>query len=289
MWDEALSGIKHRATAYSDHARLTVLGEIPSDGTALLMDETACKLPGLIALAATEGRTLEKAKRSKSWNHQKDEDIAFAKELMKSCWALYKASPTGLAAAKSYIRVAQEPSPSSPGVYPSKEIEWNLVKNSGTEWKDDISLRPQWAHNEQDPSFVESLFYLWRISNDETYRQWGWEMFKSYQNHTSTPLKDGFVSLSSVADPPQQVDIMNPLWLSRTLKFFYLLFAPRDLLPLDKVVYTAGGHVLPRFKLTRGLKTGWQRKARNDHASTASEGKAQKPVSSGSKKEEAAE
>lgn len=50
---------------------------------------------------------------------------------------------------------------------------------------------------------------------------------------------------------------------AETLKYFYLLFSPVDLLPLDSIVINTEAHMFPRFKLTRGLKTGWERKPRD--------------------------
>ena len=50
---------------------------------------------------------------------------------------------------------------------------------------------------------------------------------------------------------------------AETLKYFYLLFSPNDLLPLDSVVINTEAHIFPRFKLARGLKTGWERKPRD--------------------------
>jgi len=46
------------------------------------------------------------------------------------------------------------------------------------------------------------------------------------------------------------------------LKYFYLLFSPNDLLPLDKVVINTEAHAFPRFKLGPLFKTGWTRKPR---------------------------
>jgi len=46
------------------------------------------------------------------------------------------------------------------------------------------------------------------------------------------------------------------------LKYFYLLFSPNDLLPLDKVVINTEAHAFPRFNLGPLFKTGWKRKAR---------------------------
>tara|TARA_R110002060_G_scaffold18027_5_gene24909 strand:- start:182 stop:478 length:297 start_codon:yes stop_codon:yes gene_type:complete len=49
---------------------------------------------------------------------------------------------------------------------------------------------------------------------------------------------------------------------AETLKYFYLLFSPNDLLPLDKVVINTEAHAFPRFKLGPLFKTGWKRKPR---------------------------
>lgn len=49
---------------------------------------------------------------------------------------------------------------------------------------------------------------------------------------------------------------------AETLKYFYLLFSPNDLLPLDKVVINTEAHPFPRFKLGPLFSTGWKRKPR---------------------------
>ena len=36
------------------------------------------------------------------------------------------------------------------------------------------------------------------------------------------------------------------------------------MLPLDSIVINTEAHIFPRFKLTRGLKTGWKRKPRDE-------------------------
>jgi mannosyl-oligosaccharide alpha-1,2-mannosidase len=131
---------------------------------------------------------------------------------------------------------------------------------------------------------VESLFYMYRITGDEMYRQWGWEMFKSFVKYTAviekpTAKKDGgedgsadaedgdtgyitgFTSLSD-ADviPPIQRDNMESFWLAETLKYFYLLFSDRDFIPLEKTVFNTEAHPLPRFEMGKLFKTGWRRK-----------------------------
>lgn len=58
---------------------------------------------------------------------------------------------------------------------------------------------------------------------------------------------------------------------AETLKYFYLLFSPSNLLPLNSIVINTEAHIFPRFELSNILKTGWERKPRD------SDGKIIKP------------
>ena len=66
---------------------------------------------------------------------------------------------------------------------------------------------------------------------------------------------------------------------AETLKYLYLLFSPVDLLPLESIVINTEAHVLPRFKLARGLTTGWERKTRDEQGEIKERSKdSDKPV-----------
>jgi hypothetical protein len=72
-------------------------------------------------------------------------------------------------------------------------------------------------HNLQRPETVESLFYMWRITGDEMYREWGWEMFKSFMKYSAVEEGGGFTSLSDAnVIPPVTKDNMESFWLVRT-------------------------------------------------------------------------
>ncbi|EQL38740.1 mannosyl-oligosaccharide alpha-1,2-mannosidase [Blastomyces dermatitidis ATCC 26199] len=129
---------------------------------------------------------------------------------------------------------------------------------------------------------------MYRILEDETYRHWGWQMFKNFVNHTSISEKDkeppirdsynknvdpetkkkvrtshirAFTSLDNVdVIPAVQRDNMESFWLAETLKYFYLLFSDRDFLPLEGSVFNTEAHVFPRFQMGELFKTGWKRK-----------------------------
>lgn len=33
------------------------------------------------------------------------------------------------------------------------------------------------------PETVESLYYMWRLTGEQQYREWGWEIFQAFQKH----------------------------------------------------------------------------------------------------------
>jgi mannosyl-oligosaccharide alpha-1,2-mannosidase len=50
------------------------------------------------------------------------------------------------------------------------------------------------------------------------------------------------------------------------LKYFYLLFGPDDVLPLDQIVLNTEAHPFPRFDMNKKhFKTGWKRIPRDEH------------------------
>lgn len=302
-----MTGIRKHLIAYTKHSQMTILGERPNGLQGSLhpkMDHLACFMPGTIALGATGGLPLSEAKKSPNWSQRQDEEILLATELMKTCWATYRATKTGLAAEITYFNM-DEPPRMMTDMYPESTISTGNHKSGGKDlplvskpldetsnWKDDIDIHSQDRHNLQRPETVESLFYMYRITEDETYREWGWEMFKSFIKHTAVVEQDtqtthtsaegenpgttrhseptsritGFTSLSN-ADvlPAAQRDNMESFWLAETLKYLYLLFSEREFLALEENVFNTEAHPLPRFQPGGELKTGWRRARSSEH------------------------
>ena len=71
---------------------------------------------------------------------------------------------------------------------------------------------------------------------------------------------------------------------AETLKYFYLLFGPDDILPLDKVVFNTEAHPLPNFELGKLFKTGWKRKPRGRDGNLLPEQTAKRDVPEETKK-----
>jgi len=55
------------------------------------------------------------------------------------------------------------------------------------------------------------------------------------------------------------------------LKYFYLLFSPDNLLPLDSVVFNTEAHPLPMFDMGELFKTGWERLPRDANGNIVKE------------------
>ena len=283
LWNESLAGVRKHLITYSDPAHFTVLAERPNGLWGELspkMDHLVCFMPGTIALAATGGLTVTEVKKQGKWGKNDESQLQLATELTKTCWAMYKVMATGLAPEIAHFNIADPPHMEKDGILPSAE----LIEGERAKWRDDFIIKANDNHNLQRPETAESLFYMWRITGDPMYREWGWEMFKSFVKYTAADDGAGFTSLAHANEiPPILKDNMESFWLvclslivgypmricvdqtlqAETLKYFYLLFSPVDLLPLENIVINTEAHIFPRFKLARGLKTGWERRPRD--------------------------
>lgn len=277
MWDEALEGIKKHLITYSQHASLTILAERQSGLHSPLtakMDHLVCFMPGTIALAVTEGETVEQAKArlGSQWTQKHDENLKLAEELMKTCWGMYKVTPTGLAPEIAYFRTDNPPRQWQGHVDPNwtPPVSDELSDDHNAAWRSDYDIHTNDVHNLQRPETVESLFYMYRITKDPKYRQWGWEMFEAFREHTKvidevSGTVYAYTSLDTVMENPvrdrKRRDNMESFWLAETLKYFYLLFSEDSFFPLDSVVFNTEAHAFPKFDISgsKVFMTGWQR------------------------------
>ena len=95
---------------------------------------------------------------------------------------------------------------------------------------------------------MESIFYLYRATGEQKYRDWGWQIFQAFEKYTK--VKDGYASIDSVRRPenPGYRDKMETFYLAETLKYLYLLFSDNpDLMALDKWVINTEAHPLPVY------------------------------------------
>lgn len=211
MWQEALAGIEQHLIIPSKSARLKFVAELPHGIGGPLspkMDHLVCFLPGAIALGATGGRTETAARNAPGWTQRKSEEMRLARELMKTCWGMYKVTQTGLAPEIVWFEADDA------DLQPHHHVPKQSSKDVLPLWEQDYQIRVADAHNLQRPETVESLFVMWRITEDSKYREWGWKIFQAFREHTSVPLHGGFTSLHNVNQiPAPQRDNMESFWL----------------------------------------------------------------------------
>eukprot|EP00117_Sycon_ciliatum_P006654 scpid71106/ scgid2537/ Endoplasmic reticulum mannosyl-oligosaccharide 1,2-alpha-mannosidase; ER alpha-1,2-mannosidase; ER mannosidase 1; Mannosidase alpha class 1B member 1 len=185
----SVAGIEKRLMRHSSPSQLLFVGEELNNGQfSPKMDHLVCFLPGLLALGSVHGADIEQ-----SGNH-----LELARQLMVTCQQMYVVMPTGLSAELVYFGQGADES--------------------------DIIVKERDRHNLLRPEAVESLFILYRITGNETYRDWGWEVFQAFEKHCKVE-GGGYTSIgdvSSVHDTKPQ-DRMESFFLAETLKYLYLL------------------------------------------------------------------
>ncbi|CAL8106969.1 unnamed protein product [Orchesella dallaii] len=206
----AIEGIQNRLVQRTHVSNLTFINELENNGQVLRpkMDHLVCYLPGTLALGVLHGLP--------QWH------LDLAKELLYTCYLTYKRQPTGL----------------------SPEITFFNTEDSA---KQDFWVKHNDAHNLLRPETVESLWYLWQITEDKMYQDWGWEIFQSFLKYTR--VEHGFTSISSVLNPEntRPRDMMESFFLGETLKYFYLLFSDKPIFDLKTWVFNTEAHPLPVY------------------------------------------
>ncbi|CAF3671154.1 unnamed protein product [Rotaria sp. Silwood1] len=103
------------------------------------------------------------------------------------------------------------------------------------------------AHNLLRPELVESLYYMYHITGNEMYQDWGWNIFQSFEKYTRQD--EGYSSISDVRnkDDVRPRNKMESYFLAETLKYFYLLFNPTNLFPFNQWLFNTEAHPLPIY------------------------------------------
>ena len=89
------------------------------------------------------------------------------------------------------------------------------------------------------PEIIESSYYLHFFTNDSRYVQMGHTFFDSLVRYCRVDA--GFAALRNV-ETKEKTDSMESFFLAETLKYLYLIFAPRATLDLNKVVFNTEAH-----------------------------------------------
>ncbi|KAG2294323.1 hypothetical protein Bca4012_004593 [Brassica carinata] len=173
-------------------------------------------------------------KSGSSLTHKMDELACFAPGML----ALGSSGYDDPTQAKKFLTLAEELAWTCYNFYqstPTKLAGENYVFNSGS----DMSVGA--LSNILRPETVESLFYLWRLTGNKTYQDWGWNIFEAFEKNSR--IETGYVGLKDVNTGVKD-NKMQSFFLAETLKYFYLLFSPTTVIPLDEWVFNTEAHPL---------------------------------------------
>ncbi|CAL0335317.1 unnamed protein product [Lupinus luteus] len=144
--------------------------------------------------------------------------LSLAEELAWTCYNFYQSTPSKLAGENYFFHSGQDMSVGT---------SWNILR----------------------PETVESLFYLWRLTGNKTYQEWGWNIFQAFEKNSR--VESGYVGLKDVNTGVKD-DMMQSFFLAETLKYLYLLFSPSSVIPLDQWVFNTEAHplrIVPRNEM----------------------------------------
>lgn len=123
------------------------------------------------------------------------------------------------------------------------------------------------------PEAIESVFIMYRITGEESYLDDAWDMFTSIVAASRTPYANGQVidvtldpadmegiggqrapgSMSSETTKGNIEDKMESFWTAETLKYFYLIFSPPDMISLDDFIFNTEAHPFRRPKVSLSM------------------------------------
>jgi len=133
-------------------------------------------------------------------------------EVTRTCYEMYQLSPSGLA--------------------PDSVVF------------DDNGMQTADASFRLRPETLESLFYLFRVTGNITYREMSWKIFQSIDDNLKTEY--GYAMAADVMETPLQKEDAEATWMgAETLKYALLTQMPPEKLPLDKFTFNTEAHPLP--------------------------------------------
>lgn len=206
-YKQAVDSMYKKLWRYSEPNKFGFIGELYDELFIPKMDHLACFMAGTLALGNYHGMPLY--------------HLEIAKNLSRTCFEMYNTT-SGLGVEISHF-------------------------NLNSSVKEDLNIKPFDAHSLLRPEAFEAWFYLFRITGDPIYQEWGWKAFQAIEKHAK--VENGY---SSVQNANQEVviyrDMMESFFLAETLKYLYLLFDNnQNVSSFDAYVFNTEGHVLPIY------------------------------------------
>ncbi|SMN21984.1 similar to Saccharomyces cerevisiae YJR131W MNS1 Alpha-1,2-mannosidase involved in ER quality control [Maudiozyma saulgeensis] len=260
LYRAAINGMKKHLVKESFPSGLTYIAEKPNGleyQASSKMDHLVCFMGGLLAMGATEGHTIKTARNMNFWDEDREDDWLLAMKLTHTCYQMYHQLPAGLSPEIVVFNYPEEQRNEFEEITQlDRQNWWNSPSG-------DFFVKPLDGHNLQRPETVESIMFMYHLSNDTTYREWGEEILNNFAEHTAIKgngIVEAYTSLNDCLHVPTgKKDNMESFWLAETLKYLYLLF--QDDIDLTEIVFNTEAHPFPVLEIAdmekSNLTTGW--------------------------------
>jgi len=255
MYEDAMRGI-HSHLISRTRSNMTYTSELipenkPNGDVAWLLapkqDHLVCFFPGLLMLGAVATAPVTNVSIPPKFHELSEhgrKDWLTGVRLLETCVKTHD-TQTGLSPEIVHFRIDSDRISGS-----STPQDW-YIKGAAAG-----RMPPYDARYILRPETVESLFIAFRLTGDERFRKFGWDIFQAIESHCRVET-GGYSSILNVdAVPVVQLDNMETFFLSETLKYLYLLFSGPDVLPLGSYVFNTEAHPLPVFH--PAFETGFQ-------------------------------
>ncbi|KAH7169969.1 endoplasmic reticulum mannosyl-oligosaccharide 1,2-alpha-mannosidase [Dactylonectria macrodidyma] len=170
-------------------------------------------------------------------------DVHTGTKLARGCAYVYKAFPSGMM-------------PERFNLIPCDPPRADVCKWDESVWVEERAKRPEWkshlpkgfttakdARYLLRPEAIESLFVNYRITGDTELLDMAWDMFGAIANGSEVEFGHAAVTdVTLTAGNLKKEDYMESFWFAETLKYFYLMFSPPDLISLDEYVLNTEAH-----------------------------------------------
>ncbi|KAI0789489.1 glycoside hydrolase [Abortiporus biennis] len=256
MYDDAMEGVASHLIQRSQKAGLTYTSELipernPQGEISWRLvpkqDHLVCFFGGSLMLGAVHTGSLVHPvsipPRASELTDQGRRDWINGYELIETCMKTHD-TRTGLSPEIVHFRI------------PSDGIDGSAAPDDWYIKGAKAGERPPYdARYILRPETIESLFIAYRLTGNQRFRDYGWNIFQAIEKHCKIPT-GGYASILSVDHVPvENEDKMETFLMSETLKYLYLLFEDASVLPLSKWVFNTEAHPLPIFKPS--IRTGF--------------------------------
>ncbi len=172
-----------------------------------------------------------------------DEYLEVGAKLARGCAYAYKSFPTGIMPERYNMALC-------PGQNHRQGCAWDdaAFATEAGKRKEYKTTLPKGFTTAKDPRYIlrpeaiESIFILWRITGDPSFRETAWEMFQAVAKVTDTVYANAAIMDVNAPGGGEKEDYMESFWTAETLKYFYLCFTDTDLISLDDFVLTTEAH-----------------------------------------------